>query len=63
VPLLAPEASEPELVGLAVGAVVVASLLRTSDNRARVTRHERLGCWKLAELGHADPERVGLVKV
>ena len=63
VPVLPAGAAEPELVGLAVEPVRVTALLHTGDNRARPARSERPGRRMPAELGHANPERVRLIKM
>ena len=63
VPILAAGATESELMGLAVEPAAMTSLLHTGNNRARIAPSKRLGRRMPAELGHADPERVGLVEV
>jgi hypothetical protein len=63
VAILAADAPESELVSLTVEAVAMTSLLHTGNNSARIASSQGLGRRMPAELGHADPERGGLVEV
>jgi hypothetical protein len=61
VPVLAAGAATPELMGLAVEAVVMAALLHTRDNPTRCAGVERLGRRVPTKLGRIKADRGGLI--